>query len=156
MSRKGCGVWGNPWPSQATHGGREVSTAEDLRDDTEPLPLLAPTAAGAAAPSSFAPGGQWWNQIAHVQTSRGEFGTRQRLAVGVVVLLVVIGAAVSAWLLMRPSPTGTQTSAPARVSDLPAPPAAEKTWPDCRVFCRLATPPARAPLPSPQLMRSPP
>ena len=147
---------GSPWPSQATHGGREVSTAEDLRDDTEPLPLLAPTAAGAAAPSSFAPGGQWWNQIAHVQTSRGEFGTRQRLAVGVVVLLVVIGAAVSAWLLMRPSPTGTQTSAPARVSDLPAPLAAEKTWPDCRVFCRLATPPARAPPPSPQIRRSPP
>ena len=42
------------------------------------------------------------------------------------------------------------------VSDLPAPLAAEKTWPDCRVFCRLATPPARAPLPSPQLRRSPP
>ena len=91
------------------HTAGAVSTAEDLRDDTEPLPLLAPTAAGAAAPSSFAPGGQWWNRIAHVQAGRGEFGTRQRLPVGVVVLLVVVGAAVSAWLLMRPSPTGTQS-----------------------------------------------
>jgi hypothetical protein len=139
LKRKQEGVsgLGNPWPAEAAQARPDASSGEHLRDDdTEPLPLFAasqgaapePSSDASSAPartaraSSFAPGGDWWNHIAHVQASRSRPAGLRRLAVGIGLLILVVGAGLSTWLVLRPSPTSGQASVPVTVADQPAPP----------------------------------
>jgi hypothetical protein len=113
----------------ATTSASENTVAEYGVDqaDTEPLPALAPwpAAGGTSAPksdfahrtkvaatstpSTFSPGGEWWDQVAQARTVRRD-PTRLAVAVGVVMLVVAAGFA--SWFLLRPSaPTAPAANA---------------------------------------------
>jgi hypothetical protein len=118
----GNGVNLPPWQADSefpTAPPPETTFTQRLSDDddTAPLPVLPRPSSSAAASAfraasthvsesaraaslSFTPGGQWWNELAQLQSVRHRRPPRASLALCAVIFAVT--AAVVSWVLLRP------------------------------------------------------